>query len=195
MSASVAASEPALRNIAERGAFSSLSVIAQPDRVSSLYFSHDPDDSVRPLKSPAIWYADVPRSASFVSVLPNDEKLSVEQRVDDILTNRRAVVGYDERKFGRSRATQLAAAVKIGFQPLERFCAVLNDRVQLRAFDKRQIQHLIRRTLDEFEIGDVELCPVPDPRGALNAPRNRFRTVFFDFRLDEAIAIHSVIEF
>lgn len=55
MSASVAASEPALRNIAERGAFSSLSVIAQPDRVSSLYFSHDPADSVRPLKSPAIW--------------------------------------------------------------------------------------------------------------------------------------------
>ena len=66
MSASVAASEPALRNIAERGAFSSLSVIAQPDRVSSLYFSHDPDDSVRPLKSPAILYPDAPRSASFV---------------------------------------------------------------------------------------------------------------------------------
>ena len=130
-----------------------------------------------------------------MSVLPNDEKLSVEQRVDDILANRRAVVGHDERKFGRSRAAQLAAAVEIGFQPLERLCPVLDDRVQLRAFDKRQIQHLIRRTLDKFKIGDVELRPVSDPRDTLDASRDRFRAVLFDFRLDEAIAIHSVIEF
>ena len=71
----------------------------------------------------------------------------------------------------------------------------VNDRVQLRAFDKRQIQHLIRRTLDKFKIGDVELRPVSDPRGTLDASRDRFRAVLFDFRLDEAIAIHSVIEF
>ena len=128
-------------------------------------------------------------------VLPNDEKLSVEQRVDDILADSRTVVRHDEREFGRSRAAQLAAAVEIGFQPLERLCPVLDNRVQLRAFDKRQIQHLIRRTLDEFEIGDVELRPISDPCGTFDALCNRFCAVLFDSRLDEAIAIHSVIEF